>query len=304
MVAEADESDGSFLFLKPNVAVVTNVENDHLDHYGSFERLKDAFRLFIGQTAAEGLVVLNADDPFLASLAPGPAQSVTYGWRNGASYRAELIGLEGFGSKSKIFEGAALLGTLALAVPGRHNVTNALAAVAVGRRLGLSFEAIAMALAGYAGVARRFQLLGEVEGRLIIDDYAHHPTEVRATLAAARQLGRRVVAVFQPHRYTRTARLYRELGSSLGEADLVVVTDIYGAGEKPLAGVSGRLVAEEIRRYGHPPVYYWPDREGLTGFVADLSRPGDVVLTIGAGDIRQVGRSLCDHWGRLPPAQA
>lgn len=296
MVAEADESDGSFLLLRPKVAVVTNVENDHLDHYGSLELLKDAFRRFVAQTDPQGLVVLNADDPFLTGLATQVANSTTYGWRDGAAYRAELVELDGRGSKSKVYERGEFLGMLELAVPGRHNVANALAAVAVSRWLGLPFKTITGALAGYAGVARRFQLIGEAAGRLVIDDYAHHPTEVKATLAAARQLGRRVLVVFQPHRYTRTARLYHEFGPAFADANLAVITDVYGAGEKPLPGVGGHLIAEEVRRYGHPPVYYRPKPQELLEFVAGLSQPGDLVLTMGAGDIWQLGRRLLQYW--------
>lgn len=298
LVAEADESDGSFLLLRPKVSVVTNVENDHLDYYGGLEQLKEAFRRFIDRTDPQGLVVRCADDPFLAGLDTGALKSVTYGWQQEALYRADLIELGGLGSKSTVYEGKEPLGTLVLAVPGRHNVTNALAAVAVGRWFGLSFETIAAALARYAGVARRFELLGEAAGRLVVDDYAHHPTEIRAALATARQLGRRMVVVFQPHRYTRTARLYREFGASFDAADLVIVTEIYPAGEAPLPGVDAQLIVEEIRRRRHPPVYYQPVAEELPAFVASLSRPGDVILTVGAGDIRQAGTQLLALYGQ------
>ncbi|MCR4420031.1 MAG: UDP-N-acetylmuramate--L-alanine ligase [Clostridia bacterium] len=296
MVAEADESDGSFLRLRPALAVVTNVEDDHLDHYGRPEALREAFRRFLAQVDSRGRAVVCADDPVLMALASEQSQVITYGLGGEAFYRAETVELNALGSRSRVYEGGRHLGVLELAVPGRHNVSNALAAVAVTRTLGLSFEVAARALADYAGVARRFQLLGEAAGRLVVDDYAHHPTEIRTTLEAARRLGRRVVAVFQPHRYTRTGRLFREFASALMPADLVILTDVYGAGETPLPGVHGGLIAEEFRRRQGPPVYYCPERHRLAGLVEELTRPGDLVLTLGAGDITDLGRQLLARW--------
>ena len=296
LVAEADESDGSFLYLRPEVAVVTNVDDDHLDHYGHPEALREAFRGFLGRVAPGGVGVVCADDPFLRGLVGERAAVLTYGWNREARFRAEQPELGPAGSRCRVYEGERCLGVLELTVPGRHNLTNALAAVAVARVLGLSFETAAQALAGYAGVARRFQRLGEAAGRLVVDDYAHHPTEVEATLAAARALGRRVVVVFQPHRYSRTRRLYREFGSALAQADLVVVTEVYAAGEAAIPGVDGGLVAEEVRRQGKAPVYYCPEREKLPRLLEELTRPGDLVLTLGAGDIYQLGRELVTRW--------
>ncbi|MGB9885541.1 MAG: UDP-N-acetylmuramate--L-alanine ligase [Moorellales bacterium] len=296
LVAEADESDGSFLYLRPEVAVVTNVDNDHLDHYGHPQALREAFRRFVQSTVPDGAAVVCSDDPFLASLAEERHAVITYGWSREARLRGERPELGPAGSRCRVYEGPQYLGLLELTVPGRHNLTNALAAVAVARFLGLPFAVAAQALAGYAGVARRFQRLGEAAGRLVIDDYAHHPTEIGATLAAARALGRRLVVVFQPHRYSRTQRLYREFGSALAAADVVVVTEIYSAGEAAIPGVDGRLVAEEVRRHGRTAVYYCTEREKLLPLVEELTRPGDIVLTVGAGDIYQVGRELVTRW--------
>jgi UDP-N-acetylmuramate--alanine ligase len=296
MVAEADESDGSFLLLRPRVAVVTNVEEEHLDYYGDFRSLKEAFRQFVLSVGSEGLAVLGAEDQFLADLAREISRSVTYGCGGIAAYRAEIVALDRSGSQSLVWEGEERLGKLELRVPGWHNVLNALAAVAVGRLLELPFSRIAEALAGFTGVARRLERIGEAGGRWIIDDYAHHPTEIQATLAAVRHFGGRIIAIFQPHRYSRVSRLYRWFGSAFANADAVVVTDIYAAGEPPIDGVSGELIAEEVRRYGRPPVYYCPDRDELEELVDRLTRPGDVILTIGAGDIGDLGRRLLARW--------
>lgn len=291
-VAEADESDGSFLFMRPWVSVVTNVENDHLDHYGSLEKLHAAFEQFIEQTDSQGLVVVNGDDAFLSAVPSGSTKRLTFGFGNDVDYRVELLKWEGISAKAQVFEGGTPLGIFTLRVPGVHNLNNALAAITVARWLGLPFEDISKGLKAYAGIGRRFQLVGEVSDRVIVDDYAHHPTEVKATLAAARQLGRRVLVVFQPHRYTRTASLHIDFGTAFAEADLVVITDIYSAGEKPIPGVTGALIAENIQHNGHPLVYYKPDRKTLATFVRQLSRPGDVILTVGAGDIWQLGGEL------------
>jgi UDP-N-acetylmuramate--alanine ligase len=288
-VAEADESDGSFLELAPTVAVVTNVEADHLDHWGDLEALRAAFRSFVARLPAGGTAVLCADDPgarALASAAPCPV--VTYGLATGADVRGTGLALDAWGSRFTVTAGGEPLGEVALAVPGRHNVVNALGATAAARAAGAPPKAAQAALARFTGAARRFHLRAEVAGVTIVDDYAHNPPKVAATLAAAR-LGpwRRVVAVFQPHLYSRTRLFADDFGRALAAgADLVVVTDVYAAREDPEPGVDGELVAAAARRArpGLPSVHV-PDRAELAARVADLLEPGDLLLTLGAGDI-------------------
>jgi UDP-N-acetylmuramate--alanine ligase len=293
-VAEADESDGSFLLLRPEVAVVTNVEEDHLDHYRDREDIERAFATFASRART---VVACWDDPgvrrALGALRPGP---VRFGREEGADVRVvEERPLPGRGSRAVVEVGGRRV-PLELAVPGSHNVLNAAAALAVGTVLGVELEAAARALASFTGVRRRFERKGEEDGVVVVDDYAHHPTEVAATLRVAREAtSRRVVAVFQPHRYTRTRAMWRELGRSLREADLVVVTDVYGAGETPIPGVTGKLVVEALAEEvpGRRAVYL-PRRLDVGPFLAGEVRPGDLVLTLGAGDITMVGDELLE----------
>jgi UDP-N-acetylmuramate--alanine ligase len=295
-VAEADESDGSFLELHPTVAVVTNVEADHLDHWGDLASVAAAFRAFVGQLPAGGTAVLCADDPGALALAPAaPCPVVTYGFAVAAEVRGEVLALDGRGARFAVAAGGERLGEAALIVPGRHNVVNALGAIAAARAVGAPFEAAAAALAGFTGAARRFHLRAEAGGVTLVDDYAHHPTEVAASLAAAR-LGpwKRVVAVFQPHLYSRTRLFAAEFGRALaGGADLVVVTDVYAAREDPEPGVDGALVAGAARR-ARPDLdcVYEPDRAALAARVAALLQPGDLVLTLGAGDITTLADEL------------
>jgi UDP-N-acetylmuramate--alanine ligase len=295
-VAEADESDGSFLELHPTVAVVTNVEADHLDHWGDLASVAAAFRAFVGQLPAGGTAVLCADDPGALALAPAaPCPVVTYGFAAAAEVRGEVLALDGRGARFAVTAGGERLGEAALIVPGRHNVVNAFGAIAAARAVGAPFGAAAAALAGFTGAARRFHLRAEAGGVTLVDDYAHHPTEVAASLAAAR-LGpwKRVVAVFQPHLYSRTRLFAAEFGRALaGGADLVVVTDVYAAREDPEPGVDGALVAGAARQ-ARPDLdcVYEPDRAALAARVAALLQPGDLVLTLGAGDITTLADEL------------
>jgi UDP-N-acetylmuramate--alanine ligase len=288
-VAEADESDGSFLELEPTVAVVTNVEADHLDHWGDLEALRAAFRSFVGRLPAGGTAVLCADDPGARALAPAAScPVVTYGLATDADVHATGLALDAWGSRCTVTAGGEPLGEVALAVPGRHNVVNALGAIAAARAAGAPPSAAPAALARFTGAARRFHLRAEVAGVTIVDDYAHNPPKVAATLAAAR-LGpwKRVVAVFQPHLYSRTRLFADDFGRALaGGADLVVVTDVYAAREDPEPGVDGELVAAAARR-ARPglPCLHVPDRAELAARVAALLEPGDLLLTLGAGDI-------------------
>ncbi|MGI9951144.1 UDP-N-acetylmuramate--L-alanine ligase [Moorellaceae bacterium AZ2] len=293
-VAEADESDGSFLWLKPEIAVATNVEDDHLDYYGSLEAIVKAFRTFLGNIKPGGKAILCSDDPSLATIAAELKEtSITYGLGKGAHLQAREINFKGLGSTAKIYCGSRLMGSLELNVPGKHNIVNALAAVAVGHNLGLSFSTIQAGLAGFRGVERRFQILEGNGSIRVVDDYAHHPTEIKATLTAAMQVGaRRVVVVFQPHRYTRTLHLYRQLGQSLRQADLIIINEIYSAGEKPLPGVTAKLIVDSLLEAGHSAVYYLPTADETLEFLQKNCRPGDLVLTVGAGDVNRVGEEL------------
>jgi len=294
-VAEADESDGSFLELSPTVAVVTNVEADHLDHWGDLASVTAAFRAFIGRLPPDGTAVLCADDPGALELfSAAPCPVVTYGFAGGAQVRGEDVVLDAWSSRFTVVAGAGPLGQVTLTVPGRHNVQNALGAIAAALAVGAPFTAAQQALDGFAGAARRFHLRAEVGGVTVIDDYAHNPPKVAAALAAAK-LGpwKRVVAVFQPHLYSRTRLFATEFGRALAAADLVVVTDVYAAREDPEPGVDGALVAGAAHR-ARPDLdcVYEPDRTSLAGRVATLVQPGDLVLTLGAGDITTLADEL------------
>lgn len=295
LLTEADESDGSFLKLDPLVAVVTNVEDDHLDHYGTVENIIAAFSEFLSKMSPAGLAVLCGDDPVLQKIMSDcPAPVVTYGLSNPkVDYTVQNLIFSGFGSSAEVYHHGEYLGRLELVVPGRHNVLNALAAVAAGMWLGLSFDGIARALRCFRGAGRRFQLLGEVGGVRVVDDYAHHPSEIAATLAAARQTAPgRVVAVFQPHRYSRTALLKDRFGKAFSQADVIIISAIYGAGEKPIEGVTAWVIVEAIEAHEGRPVIYLATRGEIVDYLTTHTGPGDLVLVMGAGDIRNAGLDL------------
>jgi UDP-N-acetylmuramate--alanine ligase len=300
-VAEADESDGSFLELAPTVAVVTNVEADHLDYWGDLDAVMDGFRRFLARLPADGTAVLCADDPGAGALAPAaPCEVVTYGLGAAADLRAEGLVTTGDGAAFEVVAGGERLGPVRLTVPGRHVAQNALGAIAATRALGAPFAAAQAALARFSGAARRFHHRATVAGVTVVDDYAHHPTEVAASLATARLGGwARVVAVFQPHLYSRTRLFAAEFGRALAAADVVLVTDVYAAREDPQPGVDGGLVVAAARaaRPGLDCAYV-PDRRDLAKHVAATVRPGDLVLTLGAGDIT----TLADELVELLPA--
>jgi UDP-N-acetylmuramate--alanine ligase len=296
LVVEADESDGTFLELAPEAAIVTNVEPDHLDHYGGFDGLVASFERFLAEVP--GTRVVCADDVITARLAAALPGVRTYGWDEDADYRVRDYEGARTGSRFALDRDGAPAGVIELPIPGRHNALNAAGAAALALELGAPFEAVARALRGFAGVARRFQFRGEVGGVTIVDDYAHLPTEVSAALRAAREGGwRRVIAVFQPHRYTRTASLWRDFADAFVDADALVLTDVYAAGEPPQPGVSGRLVLRAVLD-AHPalPVTYLPRRADVVDHALALARSGDVLLTLGAGDLTTVP----DEWV-LPP---
>jgi UDP-N-acetylmuramate--alanine ligase len=292
LVVEADESDGTFLRLPAEAAIITNVEPDHLDFYGGFEALVAAFHEFIA--SVPGPRVVSVDDPVAADLARAHPAVVTFGGGDSARYR--MRGYEGHreGSRFVVEHDGRALGALEVPVPGRHNAMNALAAVAMAVELGAPFDAAQQALREFAGVARRYQVRGERGGVTYVDDYAHLPGEVRSMVAAAREGGfEHVVVVFQPHRYTRTARLWRDFADAFVGADTLVLTDVYAFDETPIPGVSGHLVLDAVLD-AHPAqeVVYLPHRADLARYVPGLARPGDVVLTLGAGDLTM----LPDEW--------
>jgi len=298
LVVEADESDGTFLELDPEAAIITNIEPDHLDHYGGFEPLVAAFARFLERVP--GVRVICADDAIAARLGEGVLEVRTYGWHPNADYRVVEYQGSRSGSRFELCHGVHELGTIELPVPGRHNALNAAGAAAVAVELGAPFDAVAQALRGFGGVARRFQFRGEIDGVTLVDDYAHLPTEVAAALGAAREGDwDHVVAVFQPHRYTRTARLWRDFADAFVEADAVVLTDVYAAGEVPQPGVSGRLLLQAVLD-AHPAtaVTYLPRRADVVAHALQLARPGDLVLTLGAGDLTTVSDEWLASWGR------
>lgn len=292
-LTEADESDATFLLLSPKVAVVTNVENDHLDYYGSVETLVEAFDEFVRKTQPGRVAVLCADDPRLRKIIREvEAPFITYGRSPEADYSVQDISLEGAASAATVYHRGEPLGGLELKIPGLHNLLNAACAVAVGCHLGIPFAKVAEALSSFQGVGRRFELLGKTKGVCVVDDYAHHPTEIMATIRAARQLNPgRVLAVFQPHRYTRTAILFREFGAAFSGADVVAIGEIYSAGEQPIPGVTADLIREAVARHDGREVLRLPTEDGAE-FLKGLVRPGDIVLTLGAGDIFKVGAEL------------
>jgi UDP-N-acetylmuramate--alanine ligase len=296
LVAEADESDRSFLMLWPSIAVITNIDHEHMEAYGTLDELQAAFGQFAGKVPFYGTVVACTDDPHVADLLPRLTRRVvTYGFGEAAQVRATDVELGAFGGRCRVHRRGADagddLGLLELTVPGRHNLQNALAAIAVGERIGIGFHQVAAALRDFQGAERRFERHGEAGGVLVVDDYGHHPTEIAAVLAAARAtLARRLIVVFQPHRYSRTHQLFDAFGPSLAGADEIVLTGIYGAGEEPIAGVTAEALAAAIRHGSGRPVRVVDSLDAAVTAVVALVRPGDAVITMGAGSI-----------GSLPP---
>jgi len=298
MVAEADESDGSFLRLTPTMAVVTTIDAEHLDYYGTLERVSEAFLAFVNKVPFYGAAVLCLDQPNVQLLIPRVEKRIiTYGLESAADLTAHRLTLSGLTARFEVLHRGQALGECLLRVPGRHNVLNAMAAIAVGLDLEIPFVTIQRGLAEFSGVQRRFQVRGESRGVLVVDDYGHHPAEVRATLAAAKAgFDRRVVTVFQPHRYTRTLHLRQEFLTAFNQSDTLVVMDIYPAGEAAIAGVSGQDLADAIRAHGHRDVVYLgSDRERILAHLEDVLRSGDLVLTLGAGDVGQLGQALLER---------
>lgn len=294
MVVEADESDGSFLRFSPAIAVVTNIDPEHLDHYGDFDALQDAFLEFVNRVPFYGTSVLCLDHPVVQTLLPRvERRAVTYGFSPQADYRATAVEPGPLEMRFSLVRRGEVFEGFRLPMAGRHNVQNALAAIAVAEDVGMSMEEIRRSLATFGGVQRRFTVRGSAGGVTLIDDYGHHPAEIRATLEGAKAAfpDRRIVACFQPHRYSRTHTLWEEFATSFNDAERLVVTDVFAAGEEALDGVDGEALVDAIRAHGHRDVRHLPRRE-LAAALARIVEEGDLVITLGAGDIGQVSTEL------------
>jgi UDP-N-acetylmuramate--alanine ligase len=295
MVAEADESDGSFLKLNPMVAVVTTIDREHLDFYQNLAEIQTAFGQFLNKVPFYGFCVVCADEPNIRAILPCLAKKVfTYGLHGDVDYSAREVRMQGLGSVFVAMRHGKDLGSVVLNIPGLHNIRNALAAIATGVELDIPFVCIREALHDFSGIHRRFEVKGEARGITVVDDYGHHPTEIDATLRTARLVwpDRRLVAIFQPHRYTRTQALWQEFCPPLLAADVLLLTEVYGAGEPPIPGVSATLIWEGVQALGHPQALFLRHREELIAEMLRHARAGDVVLTLGAGDIWKVGEQV------------
>jgi len=300
LVAEADESDGSFLKLLPTIAVVTNIDAEHLDYYQGLEQIKETFLQFIDRIPFFGLAVLCLDQENVQSLIPQlQKRFTTYGLSSQADFQAKEMSFDGPRTSFELVHRGKGMGRLMVQMPGVHNVYNVLATAATAFELDLDFTTVQEALAGFSGIQRRFQKKAKIEDILVFDDYGHHPTEIKATLRAAK-LGwqRRIVALFQPHRYTRTKALFDEFLTAFYEADVLVITDIYPAGEEEIEGVHARRLFEGIREHGHRDVHYISDKNEILQYLLTVIVPSDLVITLGAGDIWRVGEDLIEQLGR------
>jgi UDP-N-acetylmuramate--alanine ligase len=294
IVVEADEFDRSFLSITPTIAVLTTLETDHLDCYRDLEDIKGAFIQFANKVPFYGFVILCLDEPALQDIMPRIRKKIiTYGLNGQADLQAVEITHRQNTSKFLVLRDGKELGEILLQIPGRHNVQNALAAIAVGLELKVPFEKVKAGIEKFTGVFRRWEVKAEVDGITVVDDYAHHPTEIKATLSGAK-LGwrRRVICVFQPHLYSRTRDFYDEFGRSFFDADVLVVTDVYPAREEPIQGVSGELIAHAAKEFGHKQVHYIPDKKNVPGFLMGAKQQGDIIITMGAGDIWKYGEEF------------
>jgi len=298
IIVEADEYDRTFLRLSPSLVVITNIEAEHLDIYKDIDDVKDAFVEFANKVPFYGAVVVCLDNPEVRSILPKiKKRTISYGYNPQAQVRAVNISQNTFFSKFTVLFGEESLGEIELNAPGDHNVKNALASVAVGLELGIPFDKIKSGLERFEGVFRRFQHKLNTDELIVIDDYAHHPTEVQATIQAARKgwPERRIIAVFQPHLYSRTQQMYKEFGLSFFDAEVLVVTNIYPSREKPIEGVTGALIADTAKNYGHKDVHYVKDKNDLPGKLKEITKTGDIIITMGAGDIYRYGEKFVEQ---------
>ena len=298
LVAEADESDGSFLFLSPTATIVTNIDPEHLDHYGSVDALEDTFVEFANRVPFYGFSVMCLDHPRVQALMPRIRRRVvTYGFARQAEYRGANVGFDGMRSTFDLYRSDQLLGRIALGMPGRHNVSNAIGAAAAAMELSIPFAQVQQALDGFGGVQRRFTVVGEPAGVTVIDDYGHHPVEIRATLEAAESAwpDRRIIAVFQPHRYSRVRDLWEDFCAAFNRSSEVLVCPVYPAGEAPIPGVDAERLADEMRHRGHRGTRAVRDLDHGLQTLVDLVQPGDVVITLGAGNVNRLCTDLVAH---------
>ena len=298
LLAEADESDGSFLALSPTIAVVTNMDHEHVDHYGSMEAIRQTFVNFINKIPFYGVAIVCLDNEEIQGIIPAlRKRCLTYGMTSQADLRARGVEQEGLGVSFEVNYKDRSLGRMVVGMPGEHNVLNALAATAVGLELDLDTEVIREGLRSLGGLERRFHVKGQKGDILVLDDYGHHPTEIVATLKTAKECWpeRRLVVAFQPHRYTRTKAVFDRFVISFNEADVLVVTSIYSAGEDPIDGVTGEGLAQGIKEHGHKEVIFCPQEEEVLSTLLSVIRPGDLVITLGAGNIYGVGDRLLER---------
>lgn len=291
-VVEADEYDRSFLQLSPTIAIINNLEAEHLDIYSSLDDIKEAFVEFANKTPFYGFTAVGLDDVGVKDILPLIKKKVvTFGLSPHAEFRAVNINASQRTTTCTILHNGNTLGELILNIPGLHNIKNALGAIAVATQLGIDFPIIKQAIGEFTGVYRRFEIKGEQNGVLVIDDYAHHPTEVRATLAAARAgwQNRRIVCVFQPHTYSRTRDFFKDFALSFDDADVLIVLDVYPAREKPIEGITGELIAKTARQSGHRNVHYIADKKDAPEFLKTVLAEGDILMTLGAGDVWKIG---------------
>ena len=294
LVAEADEFDRSFLRLTPTIAVVTTLETEHLDYYKDFEEIKTAFLEFVNKVPFYGRVILCLDEESLVDLLPKIERPITtYGFSPQADLQANSLSLVENRSRFVVKLKGKELGEVRLSVPGIHNIKNSLAAIAVGLELEIPWEKIQKGLSDFKGVSRRFEIKGTKRGVMVVDDYAHHPTEIEATLKGARSgWKKRIICVFQPHLYSRTRDFHKEFGRSFFDSDILIVTDVYPAREEPIPGVSGELVYLAAKEYGHKNAFYVPQKEEVAPFLQKIVKENDMVITMGAGDIHKIGTEL------------
>ena len=304
IVAEADESDRSFLYLSPFIAVLTNLDEEHLDQYGNVEEIKKTFINFANKVPFYCPIVLCLDDANLQSLIPSlERRIITYGFSAQADiYTRDQI-FDEFSSTSTLFYKGEKIGNLRLKVPGKHSILNAMAAVAVGIDLDISVPLILKGLESYGGIGRRFELKKSVEGILVIEDYAHHPTEIMATLDAAKEVWkRRIVAIFQPHRFTRLQFLMKEFGTAFNQADALIISKVYAAGEKPIAGISGKVLTQKIQELGHKNVHFVPELDGIPAFIKKIAQAEDMIIVLGAGSIYKIIPKIIEILGGENPS--
>lgn len=301
IIVEADEFDRSFLRLSPTMAVITTIESEHLDCYQNLDEIKKAFVEFANKVPFYGSVIACSDEKGVKSILPDVNKKIiTYGVRSQSQFMASGIHQQSGNTSYTLMVEGKRVGEIDLKLPGVHNVKNSLAAVGIGYELQIPFKLIKKALGGFTGIRRRFEIKGEIDGILIVDDYAHHPTEIECSLKAAKEgWNRRIIAVFQPHLYTRTRDFHNDFGKSFSQSDILIVTDIYPAREQPIPGITGKLVADAARKYGHSQVHYIKNKNEIGEFLIQIVRSNDMVITIGAGDVWKICNEI---WEKLSAA--